>query len=165
MSFQPDSTSETRRRGSALGPAASLDDGIDTREAFDAEVNALAARALRSGGYLDLQPTPIATVEQITDDVLDQLAGAGPVNPETILTEQLAEHERLKAAGYAIVDEAMQREAAARLDAWAQTPQPSVSTGTVAAFAASDAEDRTGSERDQSGVSGAKGQRRASARS
>lgn len=32
---------------------------------------------------------------------------------------------------YAIVDEAMQREAAARLDAWAQTPQPTAQTATV----------------------------------
>jgi integrase len=35
---------------------------------------------------------------------------------------------------YAIVDAAMLREAAARLDAWAQGPQPSVSTGAVTAF-------------------------------
>jgi integrase len=35
---------------------------------------------------------------------------------------------------YAIVDEAMQREAAARLDAWVQSPPPPVSTGTVATF-------------------------------
>jgi hypothetical protein len=35
---------------------------------------------------------------------------------------------------YAIVDAAMLREAAARLDAWAQTPQASVSTGMVTAF-------------------------------
>jgi hypothetical protein len=32
---------------------------------------------------------------------------------------------------YAIVDEAMQREAAARLDAFAATPQPQRKTGTV----------------------------------
>jgi hypothetical protein len=35
---------------------------------------------------------------------------------------------------YAIVDAAMLREAAARLDAWAQMPRPSVSTGTVRTF-------------------------------
>lgn len=35
---------------------------------------------------------------------------------------------------YAIVDAAMLREAAVRLDAWAQAPQPSVSTGTVRTF-------------------------------
>lgn len=78
MSFQRDSTSETRRRGSGLGPAASLDDCIDTREAFDAEVKALAARALRCGGYLDLQPTPITTVEHITDELLDLVASGAP---------------------------------------------------------------------------------------
>jgi len=47
---------------------------------------------------------------------------------------------------YAMADEAMQREGAARLDAWEQTPQPAASTGTVTAF-------RTG--RDQTGISGA----------
>jgi hypothetical protein len=56
---------------------------------------------------------------------------------------------------YAIVDAAMPREAAARLDAWAQTPQPSVSTGTVTAFRTG-----TGSEPDQSAVSGGSGRRR-----
>ena len=35
---------------------------------------------------------------------------------------------------YAIVDEAMQREAAARLDAWAQSPLPNQQTGTIATF-------------------------------
>ena len=35
---------------------------------------------------------------------------------------------------YAIVDEAMQREAAARLDAWASAPQAGQKTGTVATF-------------------------------
>ena len=57
---------------------------IQTREAFDAEVQALAARALRTGEYPRLIETPITTVEQITDDVLDQLAGAAPVNPEDV---------------------------------------------------------------------------------
>lgn len=32
---------------------------------------------------------------------------------------------------YAIVDEAMQREAAARLDAWVKTPRPTAGTATV----------------------------------
>jgi integrase len=50
---------------------------------------------------------------------------------------------------YAIVDEAMQREAAARLDAWGQTPKSAAATATVTAF-----KTRTGSERDQSAVSG-----------
>jgi hypothetical protein len=35
---------------------------------------------------------------------------------------------------YAIVDEAMQREAAARLDAWSQTPQRIEQTATVTSF-------------------------------
>jgi hypothetical protein len=35
---------------------------------------------------------------------------------------------------YAIVDEAMRREAAARLDAWVQSPPPAVSTGAVSTF-------------------------------
>ena len=35
---------------------------------------------------------------------------------------------------YAIVDEAMQREAAARLDAWVGVSSSASSTGTVAAF-------------------------------
>ena len=35
---------------------------------------------------------------------------------------------------YAIVDEAMQREAAARLDAFTSAPQPGSKTGTVATF-------------------------------
>jgi hypothetical protein len=35
---------------------------------------------------------------------------------------------------YAIVDEAMQREAAARLDAFTSTPQPGKQTGTVKTF-------------------------------
>lgn len=48
---------------------------------------------------------------------------------------------------YAIADEAMQREAASRLDAWGQTPKPEGSTGMVTAFRMG-----TGSERDQSGV-------------
>ena len=57
---------------------ASLDDGIDTRAAFDAEVRALASRALRSGGYLPLVTAPIATVEQITDELLDLVASGSP---------------------------------------------------------------------------------------
>ena len=35
---------------------------------------------------------------------------------------------------YAMVDEAMQREAAARLDMWASGPQPYQKTGTVETF-------------------------------
>ena len=35
---------------------------------------------------------------------------------------------------YAIVDEAMQREAAVRLDAWAQVPVPPGQTGTIKRF-------------------------------
>jgi hypothetical protein len=35
---------------------------------------------------------------------------------------------------YAIVDEAMQREAAARLDAFTATPQPGKRTGSVSTF-------------------------------
>ena len=57
---------------------------------------------------------------------------------------------------YAIVDEAMLREAAARLDAVTSAPPPSGNTtGTVATFTptAAKVRRRTGSERDQSGVS------------
>jgi hypothetical protein len=35
---------------------------------------------------------------------------------------------------YAIVDEAMQREAAVRLDAWAQTPPPAVQSSVIKKF-------------------------------
>src|SRR5882672_502875 len=66
------------------GPIAPLDDGIDTREAFDAKVQALAVRAIKEGAYVPLVETPITSVEQITDDVLDQLGGAGPVNPDDV---------------------------------------------------------------------------------
>jgi hypothetical protein len=60
---------------------------------------------------------------------------------------------------YAIVDEAMQREAAALLDAWVP-PQPSTTTATVTAFRTG-----TGSERDQSGITGRAAPRRGPARS
>ena len=56
---------------------------------------------------------------------------------------------------YAIVDEAMQREAAARLDAWMPAPSPAPSTGTVTAFRTG-----TGSERDQLGITGVRRRRR-----
>ena len=64
---------------------------------------------------------------------------------------------------YAIVDEAMQREAAARLDAFTSAPPPSGNTtGTVATFTpkAAKVRRRTGSERDQSGVSAVAGRSR-----
>ena len=62
---------------------------------------------------------------------------------------------------HAIVDAAMLREAAARLDAWAQAPQASASTGTVTAFTRrrTRAKTGTGSQRDQSAVSGGNGGR------
>jgi hypothetical protein len=64
---------------------------------------------------------------------------------------------------YAIVDEAMQREAAVRLDAWMQQPKSPPPTGSVTAI--TESAKATGSERVQSAGSGAKGRRRGSARS
>jgi hypothetical protein len=59
-------------------------DHIQTREDFEREVRALAARALKQGGYVPLVEIPITSVDQITDGLLDQLAGAGPVNPDDV---------------------------------------------------------------------------------
>ena len=65
---------------------------------------------------------------------------------------------------YAIVDEAMQREAAVRLDAWLQQPKPKASSVTVTAIAEG-AKASTGSKQDQSVVSGVRSRRRRSATS
>jgi len=60
---------------------------------------------------------------------------------------------------YAIVDEAMQREAAVRLDAWMQQPKPKTATSTVTAIAEG-GKAAAGSKRDQSAVSGVRSSRR-----
>ena len=44
----------------------------------------IPAHLVEPDGYVRLVEQPITTVEQITDDVLDHLAGAMPVHPERV---------------------------------------------------------------------------------
>ena len=59
---------------------------IQTREAFDAEVQALAARALRKGEHSRLIEAPITTIEQLTDELLDLVASGSPRRADGVPT-------------------------------------------------------------------------------
>ena len=77
MLSEPDSKSRRRGRESALARAASLDDGVDTREAFDAAVKAAVAEAHIGGASLVRQPFPISSPDEITEDLTFGLAFFG----------------------------------------------------------------------------------------